>query len=532
MEQILAFFRKLYDRYLELSQGKKVAVWALLAAGFSSLAVMLLWVRTPDYQLLYANLTDEDAAAIVDWVKQQKIPYELANAGHTIRVPADKAYEIRLQLAGEGLPEGGDVGLEIFDKNTLGMTEFIQKLNFQRALQGELSRTIKTLDAIEQARVHLVIPEEAIFLRDKPKGKASVMVKVKAGKSLTERQVQGIVHLVSSSVKGISPEDVAVVDYRGAVLSGGKQATAEAMTISTNYQHKRNLEKELETNIKKMLENALGEGKILARVSADLDFEKTESREEIFDPDSQVVRSEQRTTEQTTGSVPPGGLVGVQAQVPPRQAGGGGPGSPASKNKEKETLNYEINKVIKTVMKPMGEIKKLSIAVIIDGTYPKDTGEYQPRPPEEMAKYLDIVKSAVGYDEKRGDRIQVENVQFDRSFIREQEENMAKAERMSLIFEIVKYVLGLVFILLFFSRVIRPMVTWMTTTVEVVPETPAQIEAPEEDQAKIEVERLHKAQTEAQNVRQAVNEFAEGDAQFTAGVIRKWMKEKRSPQEM
>ena len=173
---------------------------------------MSLWLKTPDYQLLYANLSTEDAGAIVDKLKSQKIPFELSNQGRTIRVASDQLHEVRLQLAGEGLPEGSDVGLEIFDDTPLGMTEFVQKLNFQRALQGELTRTIKTLDAVAQVRIHLVIPKDNLFRKDKPRGKASVVLKIKSGKTLSETQVQGIVHLVSASVGGIDAQDEVVVD--------------------------------------------------------------------------------------------------------------------------------------------------------------------------------------------------------------------------------------------------------------------------------------------------------------------------------
>ena len=203
MNPIQAFFVQMSERFRELSQGQKVAAMVLLTVTIGSIIAMSFWIRTPDLQLLYANLSEQDASAIVDNLKTQKIPYELSNQGRTIRVPADQVHEIRLQMASEGLPEGSDVGLEIFDKTALGMTDFIQKLNYQRALQGELGRTIKTLDAVDHARVHLVIPKETLFVRERSKGKASVTIKTKAGKSLSERQVQGIVHLVSSSVEGI-----------------------------------------------------------------------------------------------------------------------------------------------------------------------------------------------------------------------------------------------------------------------------------------------------------------------------------------
>jgi flagellar M-ring protein FliF len=525
MEQLLAFFKNAYTNFQELSQGKKVAVLTLAAAGLASLLVMAFWVQAPDQQLLYANLSQEDAGAIVAELKGQKIPYELNAGGTTIRVPADKVHEIRLQLATKGLPQGGEVGLEIFDKTALGMTEFVQKLNYQRALQGELTRTINTLDVVDQARVHLVIPEESLFLKDKVKGKASVMVKIKPGKTISENQIQGIVHLVSSSVKGVPPENVAIVDFNGNILTGAKGGGEEAMIAADNFKLKARLEGELEASIRQMLEDALGKGKVIAKVNAEINFEKVERTEEIFDPDSQVVRSEQRTSEATVGAVPPGGVPGVQALVPTGETAGGGPGSAAKRNNEKQTLNYEINKVVRHVSKPMGEIKKLSVSVLVDGVV-DETGAYKPRTPEEMAKYLDIVKSAVGFDEQRNDNIKVENVQFDKTLLLEQQKKLALEERIELGMQVAKYLLGAIFVLLFFTRVVRPLMNWMTTSVEVVPEGPEmalESQALEEERKRLAAE-LGPA---AQEIRKAVADFADSDPQYTASVVRKWLRERK-----
>ncbi len=526
METLTAFFRQLSERFQEMSQGQKVAVMALVGAGIASLIAMSLWFRAPDYQLLYARLTPEDAAKIVERLKAQKIPYQLSEGGQTIRVPASQMHELRLQLAAEGLPEGGEVGLEMFEETALGMTDFIQKLNFQRALQGELARTIKTLDAVDQARVHLVIPKDTLFLKEKPRGKASVTIKVKPGKSLTKEQAQGIVHLVSASVEGIDARDVVVVDLKGNILSGGKEGASTTLRASSNYQHKLRVENQLQQDIVKMLENALGKGKVIAQVNADLDFEKIDRTEEIFDPDSQVVRSEQLVTESTLGALPPGGVPGAQSLVPGGGSPGAASGQAAKREKENNTFNYEINKVVRSISRPVGSIKKLSVAVLIDGTMAGEPPAYQARTDEEMAKYLQIVQSAVGFDEKRGDQIQVENVQFDRSLVMDEEKRIAKAETMDLAFQIAKYVLGALFILLFFTRVIRPLINWMTTSMEVVPDPQAQLTAAEMDAIEEEKKRLGEVANESAQIKQAVSEFVANDPKFTAGVIRKWMRDK------
>ena len=529
MEKLGAFINQLSDRFLALPAGQKFAVLALVAAGFASLFAMSLWVQTPDYQLLYSKLAPTDAAKIVERLKSEKIPYELSQGGQTIRVPAGEMHEIRLKLASEGLPEGGEVGMEIFEDSSLGMTEFMQKLNYQRAIQGELSRTIKTLDAVEQARVHLVIPKDTLFLKEKPRGKASVTIKIKPGKTVTRDQAQGIVHLIAASVEGISAQDVVVVDLKGNLLSGDQQGSTGAIRTSTNYQHKILVEKQVQDNIIRMLENALGEGKVIARVNADLDFELVERTEEIFDPDSQVVRSEQLVSEATVGALPPGGVPGTQSLVP-GGAGGAATGTGAAKrDKENQTFNYEINKIVRQISKPIGTIKKLSVAVMIDGTIAGDPPEYQARSEEEMAKYLPIVKSAIGYDEKRGDQIQLENVQFDRSFEQDEESRLAKSATMDLAFKIAKYVLGALFVLLFFTRVVRPIINWMTTSLEVVPDSQGQLTTSEMAAVQEEKKSLGEALNEAAEIRQAVTEFVGNDPKFTAGIIRKWLKDKTPP---
>ena len=525
MDNFQDFLRQLGERFNQLSQGKKVAALSLVALALASLVVMSLWLKSPDYQLLYANLSNEDAGAVVEKLKSQKVPYEITNNGRTIRVASDMIHEVRLQLASEGLPEGSDVGLEIFEDTPLGMTDFIQKLNFQRALQGELTRTINSLDAVSQARVHLVIPKDNLFRKEKPKGKASVTLKIKSGKSLSEGQIQGIVHLVSASVGSIEASDVVIVDLKGNLLSGDKESSREAMVSASNFKHKLRVEKELQAKIIKMLEEALGTGNIIAKVSTDLDFEQVERTEEIFDPDSQVVRSENQISESSTGATPPGGIPGVQGLVPNGEDGTGAAGQAAQRNKSNALFNYEINKVVKRVSKPVGEITKLSVAVMIDGTFTGDPPEYKPRTQEEMDKYLEIVKSAVGFDQERGDVIKVENIQFDRSQFDEEKEALAQAEQIEMAIEIGKLVVGLIFLILFFTRVIRPIITWMTTTVEVVPEA-GQLGAAEMEEVDEEKRRLTETASEATHIREAVADFVANDPKYTAGVIRKWMREK------
>ena len=535
MNQLQIFFSQLSDRFVALSQGQKVAALVLTTVTIGSVLAMSFWVKTPDLQLLYANLSEKDASAIVDNLKTQNIPYELSNQGKTIRVPSNQVHEVRLKMASEGLPEGSEVGLEIFDKTALGMTDFIQKLNYQRALQGELARTIKTLDSISSARVHLVIPKQTLFIREKAKGKASVTIKTNAGRSLNERQVQGIIHLISSSVEGITADNVVVVDDKGRLLSGSQSAHAGAARSSSNYQHQRKVEKEFEKTILAMLEDALGEGMIIARVTADLDFEKNDQTEEIYDPESQVVRSQQTATESVVGATPAGGVIGVQAQLPAGQnEGGAGTSSqPSKRDKNNSVLNYEINKITRIVSKPIGIIKKLSVAVMVDGVMAENEAgdtEYKARTKEEMEQYLQLVQSAVGYNQERGDQIKVENIKFDRTTELLRAKELEREKQIDLAFQVGKYILGLIFVILFFTKVIKPMIAWMTTSV-----APEEEETEEEKVAGMseaqkleeeEMQRLEEGLASASEMRKSVLDFITKDPKYTSAVVRKWLREK------
>jgi flagellar M-ring protein FliF len=415
------------------------------------------------------------------------------------------------------------------------MTDFIQKLNFQRALQGELSRTIKTLDAVDHARVHLVIPKQTLFIREKPKGKASVTIKTKAGKFLNERQVQGIVHLIASSVEGITADNVVVVDVKGNLLSGSQETNAGAARSSSNYQHKRRVEQELEKNILAMLEDALGQGMIIARVTAKLDFEKNDQTEEIYDPDSSVIRSQQTASESTVGATPTGGVIGVQAQLPAgeNQGGTGTSGQPSKRDKNNQVTNYEINKITRVVSKPTGTISKLSVAVMINGVMAEnDAGEeeYQARTQEEMDKYTQIVQSAVGYNQERGDQIKVENIQFDRSVELQRLKELEREKQIDLAFQVGKYILGLIFVILFYTRAIKPIINWMTTSPkkeeEVEEEVTTDGMTDEQRREEEELQRLEAGLASASEMRKSVTDFIEKDPKYTAGVVRKWLREK------
>jgi len=338
-----------------------------------------------------------------------KIPYKVSSAGDSILVPAEYVSELRLDLAASGLPRGGGVGFEIFDNKNFGVTEFVQQLNYQRALQGELSRTINGLDEVQQSRVHIVIPRKSLFVEEQAKPTASVIVKLKTGRRLRASQVEGIACLVAGSVEGLSPEEVMIVDSGGNILSADRSGSQLSRRTDSQIEFQRNVEKNLASGIQSMLEKVVGEGKVVARVSAALDFRVVEKTEEAYDPEEPVVRSLHRKSEKS--SAPAGGGESTVSPTGGRRANAYG----ADREKTDETINYEISRVVSKTVMPVGEVEKLSVAVLVDGIYHKnDKGaeEFQPRSKKEIETLEGLVKRSVGFDVKRGDQVVITSIPF------------------------------------------------------------------------------------------------------------------------
>lgn len=410
--------------FAKFSINQRVIILIALAGSVAGLIALALWTQQPDMQVLFTNLNGEDAAAIIDKLKETKVPYETTGGGATVLVPSAQVHELRLQLATQGLPHGGGVGYEIFDRTSIGMSEFVQKLNYRRALQGELARTIAQMPEVERARVHLAIPERRLFANEQDRARASVILSLRHGQLLTKAQVQGVVHLVASSVEGLQARDVTVVDGHGNLLSSTAADETAGLT-HTQLEYQRTIEKDIETRIQTMLERIVGPNKAVVRVSSVVDFRKVETTEERYDPNGQVVRSEQRGQEKANGvNGVAGGVPGVQSNVPPGTDLEPAQTSSSASQTKNETINYEISRTVSKIVEPIGTIKRLSVAVLVDGIYeaPKaGEGEqpaadalrkYLPRSEEDMKRIEEIVKKAMGYSADRQDEVQVVNVQF------------------------------------------------------------------------------------------------------------------------
>ena len=400
MDIVVQFLTKLWNGFDALSSSRKMSISLVVLITIASIALMIYFTNQVEYRVLFSNLSAEDAGNIVGKLNEKKIPYKVSSTGNAVSVPAEKVSELRMELAASGLPQGGGVGFEIFDNKTLGATEFEQQLNYRRALQGELSRTINGLDEIQSSRVHIALPKDSLFSEKQKRPTASVTLRLKSGKNVRPAQIEGIVHLVASSIEGMNPEDVMVVDSRGTILSTMQNESKFSKMTASQVDYQRNMEKDLAGRIQTMLENVVGAGKAAVRVTAELDFKITEKTEETYDAEAPVIRSVQRNTEKTNPVL----KSGTVSESP-------------EKEKLDEIINYEINKVVNKTVMPVGETKKLSIAVLVDGTYKKNEKNeevYQPRTKNEIESLEDLVKKSAGLNTQRGDQVVVTNMPFKR----------------------------------------------------------------------------------------------------------------------
>ncbi|WP_447962298.1 flagellar basal-body MS-ring/collar protein FliF [Nitrospira sp. Ecomares 2.1] len=427
----------LLGNFQALTLTQRIGVVVVVALALATIPMLMMVGKSPELVTLFSQLNPDDTRAIIQELGKQGAVYEVGDSGNSIKVPAERVHELRLQLASLGLPESAGVGFEIFDRTGLGVTPFTQQMNYRRALQGELARTIGQLSQVERVRVHLVMPEKRLFATEQKPAQAAVVLTLKRGAPLGGSQVQGIVHLVASSVEGLEPSQVTVVDNHGQVLSQNS-ADSDAQLTASQIETQRRVERDLEQRVQTMLDQVLGRDKSVIRVTAPLEFRQVEITEESFDPNSQVVRSENRSQEKVleSGSSRGGpGVPGVRSNVPSELKAGNGAEQKEAKRKN-ETLNYEVNRKVSKIIEPTGAIKRLSVAVLVDGTYEGALGtegpaaenaaekKYVPRPEQEIQNLVQIVKKAVGFSEERGDQIEVINVPFESPTILEGEESM------------------------------------------------------------------------------------------------------------
>jgi len=533
-------------RFNELPATRKMGLAAALAASIALIVGLLLWSSAPEYKVLFSNLSEKDAGTITTTLQQMNAPYK-TEAGGTLLVPADQVYDLRFKLAAQGLPKGGAVGFELMDSPTLGMTQFQEQIAFQRGMEGELARTVQALSPVESARVHLAIPKPSVFIRDKQQPSASVLVNLHPGRTLDPGQVQSIVHLVSSSVPELSPNNVTVVDQAGNLLTN-KSDSASALGLNSNQlDYVRMVERNYAQSIEAIVSPIVGDGNVKAEVRADLDFSVSEATSETFrpnpTPDAQAVRSLQsvedinRTGNQAQGvpgaltNQPPGPATAPLNAPPGANAGpntGAGQGEGGSSSRKENTTNFELDKTIRHTKEPLGRIKRLSVAVVINykagatdenGVATKPV----PLPPAELEQINNLVKESMGYSQQRGDTVNVVNAAFTDSKVELDIPLWKDPDNVSMAKALLKNLLifGLAFYLVF--GVLRPILRDMTKAPP-APEKSSE-EATGEGSEGEGGEPGH-GQLKADSYSEIltkVREFSKADPKVTADIVKEWM---------
>jgi flagellar M-ring protein FliF len=393
-----------------LGASRLMAMVAVTVALIGFFAFVIMRVTTPQMTTLFTDLSTEDSNGIIKDLERQAIPFELRNDGAVIMVPKDKVTRLRMKLAEGGLPKGGGVGYEIFDKSdALGTTSFVQNINHLRALEGELARTIRAIDRIQAARVHLVLPERPLFSRETPEPSASIVVRVRG--ALEPQQIRAIRHVVASAVNGLKPQRVSIVDEAGQLLADGAGSESDN---AAGDERRAGFEKRMRNQVEAIVSSVVGAGRARVQLSADFDYNKITQTSDKYDPEGRVLRSSQ-TREESSATADNNGQVTVNNELPGSQTANNPPTARDQSKKSEETNNYEISRTTKTEVTEVGRVNRISVAVLVDGSYVKnEKGEqvYQERGKEQLDRIATLVRSAIGFDQKRGDQVEVVNLKF------------------------------------------------------------------------------------------------------------------------
>jgi flagellar M-ring protein FliF len=474
---VAGLFEQIVRSYVKLPTAQKIALPLLFAATAGVVIFVSQWATRPQYRVLFSNLETLDASGIKERLEEQKIEYRFRNDGKVIEVsPPDAVEKLRIELAGLGLPKGGNVGFELWNETKLGQTPVGEAVNLTRALQGELERTIQAIEAVRTVRVHITNPKHSGFARQSPLPTASVLIKLKAGAELTKPQVKGIANLVSGSVERLVPDNVTILDQNGNMLNEKKSEEETGGADVTRLEYQRSVEAVYQKRVETMLTEVLGPGRVVARVTAEMDFNKFEKEEEAYDPAGIVTRSE-RASQESAGLTAEGGVPGVISNLTNDPGVLTPPDSSKNANVKRESVkNFEISRAVSRLVGAPGKLVKLSVAVLVDGQHIDRAAaagadaaavkkQYKPLSPEMMRQIENLVKQAVGYDSTRGDVISVENMPFmeaDQSI----EEVLKQSEKAEWWIRVVSWIVPIFLALLFILFVVRPLVSFLVTPTE------------------------------------------------------------------
>ncbi|NUN05456.1 MAG: flagellar M-ring protein FliF [Bdellovibrio sp.] len=454
--------------FKNLGPTKRLSIVAVTVITAVALATMLFMASGKDYVPLFTNIPTEQVTTIIAKLNEKNIPFQLRDGGKTVAIPKELLHSTQMTLMSEiGSPKMGSMGLEIFDKQDFGMNSYAQKINYQRALQGELMRAINTLTAVKQSKVILALPNKKTFLEEGGSPTASVVVELHQGKELGAEQVRGIRYLVANAVEGLDADKVTVLDERGKVLN--RQDNGLTGGSNDLLDLKAKIEGDLENRIQDILSKVVGHAKVVAKVDATLNHRVVSSVEESVDPEKTAIRSQQSEEESLDGSrTNPSGVPGSRANLPGAEDQGT-VGFKQDVKKEIKTTNYEVPKTVRNIREAAGGLERVSVAVVVDGmavTTTKEDGttetKFTPRSPEELKKYEDLVKNAIGFNAARGDSVRIETMQFQPEDFTEAEKILTTLERKKLIHALFKWALLGFSLALFFFIVVRPFMQWIT----------------------------------------------------------------------
>ncbi len=536
-----------------LSASRKMALAVTGTGILAILGGLFLWASKQGYQpITYGTLNAEDSANVMRLLREKKVPFQVDPAGKQIMVPPEYLNDLRLELAMQGMPQSSGVGYELFDKQAFGTTSFLNKVNQKRALEGELMRSINTIKGVKRSRVHLAVPDKTAFVEDQKKPTASVVLDLEGGTLLSEKQVYGVTHLVASAVEGMDPGNVVILDSMGKTLSKNNQDSVIGLT-SEQTDFKRKLEEDYQRRVEEILSKVVGEGHVKVAVTADLDFSNVSEQQTILDQDGATIRSQQKTNESMEGSRPvASGAPGAASNTPGEQPNVVQQNS-AKNNTQKtnEIVNYDIPKIVRTTQKPVGSVKKLSVAVLVDSKQVKTTGadgKVETKPEawsaDKMKEFEALVSGALALDKKRGDTLEFKNIDFVPEDFEEAQRILDAAATRSYIQSMISYgVIGLV-VLLFFFLVVRPYIRWVTenTTDSVETFLPQTIEELEKIQKSSSLsqldevvpdlpDRLDPEKVEGEMIREKIVTLVDNNPQKGALILKEWIAQKKAVKE-
>lgn len=553
MEVVKKIGAQLADFYGALTPGKKISLIGITVSIFVAFGVLFVIGTKDTYQPLMTNLNPEDSGAIMRFLRNKNIPFSVGENSQTIMVPPDKVYDLRLELSTVGLPETSNVGYEIFDKQTFGVTSAVQKINEKRALEGELARTITSMKQVEKARIHLNLPNKSVFLEEQKKPSASLVIQFKKGMELDKKQIAGIQHLIAKSIDGMSSEDVVIVDAFGKKLSQNSESASGALT-NEMLDYRERIEREYERRIEELLGKVVGEGRVVVKVNAEVDFQQVAETSISYDPNGSAVYNQTTFDDNLSGSRPvAGGNAGAASQLPDNAQANTSPNNQVTQEikKTRGVVNYKVPETTKQVTKPVGKINKVSVAVLINGKSVEtknEKGEVVPTIQKwsdaELKQFEQLVSNALGLqltaqDDGRVDSLKVENMSFYTEDIAETERQIAAADRKRFIAMAIQYaVIGLV-ISMFFLLVVRPFIRWVTenTTENIsdfLPKTIAELETAQEsngmnlmEEGIPSLDKVDPLKAENEFLIKRINELVNENTDKAAQIVHEWINDKR-----